>query len=833
MEEEEGDDDEEDDATTKNPRGLNSKRNQSGRGRVRAPRYREQDTAEEEDEDEEGADPSYRQGPSTTRKPRTNGHSRTIASASEDDATSDEDVEEQGTKAPVKSSKQRPSDTNEPSDNNKSVPADGPTTSSVNETEEDDYEEEDDEPSGAAQTKPVSSIASPVRSTLLPKPLSPRTRVPADKDASSKGPPDSAADNRADGASSAASSREGTPAPSEDEEVEQRTSLADVSRQRRASLLESAGIVVSNADSSAKRSTSPAKGGLKDQDGDVEMAPDAEGEGELPEDNDNDGDRSVGDIDQDGDVDVEGEENDNDNENRDGENDDDLEQDNEMDSDLQPAHRAEALDALAVIEFKWAQLREQIYIQKMDALAWEEDLIKQGNHPEMIHLLGELTSRRDKRVELASRKRMHEMASVGKRQRAEESAIWSWWAVTRDELQTEMTSETNRKRRRLERERRAVERPPPNRRVPPPPTSIPPAPSLRKIVKSLPFSNSSKHGVDFAHQTPDFIYPELQTLSSADVAQDLEFLLQNRRHSNYDSRDHRGPVNPNPTTVPSGLSGPPQGQVSTYDPGHHGDAYSRPPPPQPMHHPSNGPHPGNYPYIAGPQGVGRIHHHQAGPGGPPNTGPGPNHPSHPSQAPHSHVERERIEHDLGGPIGHGPGHQIHPNHPFFGPGRNGAMYPPTSSHVQDQPPKGVRRSPSPGVLMNGDGPVNKHGRDGPPNPPPGTWLGQGMGMATYMPPNWKNDVDRPERRMPGRHTEADEEWLKRDLDRKAERAHREEIEKREYEKSKERERQQRMEIDHEHERQQQHMMMHKQPRQLSHSHIHASRETTRATILQM
>lgn len=88
------------------------------------------------------------------------------------------------------------------------------------------------------------------------------------------------------------------------------------------------------------------------------MGLDAEVEGELPEDNENDGDRSVGDIDQDGDVDVKGGENGNDNENQDGENDNDMQQGKEMDSDLQPAHRAEALDILAVIEFKWAQLRE-------------------------------------------------------------------------------------------------------------------------------------------------------------------------------------------------------------------------------------------------------------------------------------------------------------------------------------------------------------------------------------------------------------------------------------------------------------------------------------------
>lgn len=82
-------------------------------------------------------------------------------------------------------------------------------------------------------------------------------------------------------------------------------------------------------------------------------------------------------------------------------------------------------------------------------------------------------------------------------------------------------------------------------------------------------------------------------------------------------------------------------------------------------------------------------------------------------------------------------------------------------------------------------------------------------MVTYM-PNWKTDADRPERRMVGRHPEADEEWLKREreLDRKA---HRGEIEKREYEKLKEREWHQRMEIDHEHERQHTLMQIGQQP----------------------
>ena len=45
-------------------------------------------------------------------------------------------------------------------------------------------------------------------------------------------------------------------------------------------------------------------------------------------------------------------------------------------SDLQPAHRAEALDVLATIELKFALLRERVYVEKMDALAWEEMLVQ-------------------------------------------------------------------------------------------------------------------------------------------------------------------------------------------------------------------------------------------------------------------------------------------------------------------------------------------------------------------------------------------------------------------------------------------------------------------------
>jgi hypothetical protein len=58
--------------------------------------------------------------------------------------------------------------------------------------------------------------------------------------------------------------------------------------------------------------------------------------------------------------------------------DEDQDHDPEVEAELQPAHRAEALDALALIELKLFQLREKMYAEKMEDLAWEESLIQNG-----------------------------------------------------------------------------------------------------------------------------------------------------------------------------------------------------------------------------------------------------------------------------------------------------------------------------------------------------------------------------------------------------------------------------------------------------------------------
>lgn len=52
-----------------------------------------------------------------------------------------------------------------------------------------------------------------------------------------------------------------------------------------------------------------------------------------------------------------------------------------------------------------------------------------GVHPEMLHLQTELSSRRDKRLELARLRRDYEVVSVTKRRKLNEDGVWSWWKV--------------------------------------------------------------------------------------------------------------------------------------------------------------------------------------------------------------------------------------------------------------------------------------------------------------------------------------------------------------------------------------------------------------------
>ncbi|KXN89713.1 hypothetical protein AN958_05253 [Leucoagaricus sp. SymC.cos] len=466
--------------------------------------------------------------------------------------------------------------------------------------------------------------------------------------------------------------------------------------------------------------------------------------------------------------------------------DDDLEV--ELESDLQPAHRAEALDVLATIELKFALLRERVYVEKMEGLAWEEKLVNEGTHPELIHIQKELLKRRDKRLELASRKREYELANIAKKRRVNEDITWSWWKLARDELQTDMVAESSRKRRRLERERRVLERPQPVRRIPMPPSEVPPAPSLRKIVKNFPFAEKQKSSG--SQSVPkQGAYPELSGLSPSEINADLEIFFTHRRYG------YRG----EPFIGVQAQITPAMG-FGGYD------AYPE--------------HAGNPMAPTGripPQHAPPFAHQMQPPPGyayPPNNGRMPPPPSHGHGHPPLH----------GGPPGPGmyPDElmgvmpQPPPPHHYYGSQVNGGVYPdgvpPPGPPMSGPPGHHGRRSPSPmNGVMNG-----KHGGWIGPGIPPGAGpapIGSGgyPGQGRPQKGEWLPDERRREYPIGSEEEERERMMMMK------EREQREKRETMERERDRERDRELRdrdrdgmpMDIDRERERHM-HMMAHRQ-----------------------
>ncbi|KAF9563837.1 hypothetical protein CPC08DRAFT_306116 [Agrocybe pediades] len=414
----------------------------------------------------------------------------------------------------------------------------------------------------------------------------------------------------------------------------------------------------------------------------------------------------------------------------------------------------------------------------------------------MLHLQKELSQRRDKRLELASRKRSYEVANATTRRKADESGVWSWWKAARDDLQTEMIAEASRKRRRLERGRRLMEKTQPVRRIPLPPHidihSLPPLPNLRKMVKSFQPAHR-KHSKSGKHHSPkNLAYPEIPTLSSNDIAQDLEFLFQNRRlpttfdiqqgsvhaqhlqqQQNYSSQyapqrngTNMGPGMQGPGVMPMnrpsslGLgngSMQPQpssmGHPAMMHQGQHGMGYDQygdvPPqygPGGPV--PSSGrmrEHAGNYP-PGGPQpGSSRdpMGSYSNFPGrqqqpsqvhGPPMPGNSGGQGQHMHGYPGDH-EMSTIGPAVGPVSSNGAGQQHLPHHPYFGPGnmgsnnaQNGHSHP-ASSHMQGGHGKGMNgRRSISPVHVASNGTSNM----GPASKANGHWMGPGMGMGNYV-----------------------------------------------------------------------------------------------------
>ncbi|KAG8851184.1 hypothetical protein FRB91_008330 [Serendipita sp. 411] len=271
---------------------------------------------------------------------------------------------------------------------------------------------------------------------------------------------------------------------------------------------------------------------------------------------------------------------------------DDIEGD--IDLELHAADRQDALDALALLELKLAMIRQRLFQDKMDELGREEDMIRNGTHPELLHTISELDKRRERRIHLAENKRKRDLELASKLRSHDEDGIWSWWGIQKDMLQSTMITEASRKRRKIERDRRALLDP--IRRTlesfpPEPPKAVKSQhliPSLKEVVSvalrhpyaRLPHSfinerpsthsipNGSNKGpvtqstnprTSQGQTTP--LMPTMSQLTEVEVQDDLEILLEYRRpFEDIDVASHGGH---HPTFVPPGGAGfdapPPSG----------------------------------------------------------------------------------------------------------------------------------------------------------------------------------------------------------------------------------------------------------------------------------
>ncbi|KAL9933287.1 hypothetical protein V8E36_008005 [Tilletia maclaganii] len=124
----------------------------------------------------------------------------------------------------------------------------------------------------------------------------------------------------------------------------------------------------------------------------------------------------------------------------------------------------EAMEALTRIEIQFAMLRDRLYVERMEEVCRETEMILEGTHPELIRFtraIDELRERRLRLLDLELENQVHHYEQVAE---GEEQITWNSYRYQAAELRQNMMDDTARKRRRLEREKRLIDVPRPARR---------------------------------------------------------------------------------------------------------------------------------------------------------------------------------------------------------------------------------------------------------------------------------------------------------------------------------------------------------------------------------
>ncbi|KAE8233131.1 hypothetical protein CF326_g1826 [Tilletia indica] len=139
----------------------------------------------------------------------------------------------------------------------------------------------------------------------------------------------------------------------------------------------------------------------------------------------------------------------------------------------------EAMETLTRIEIQFAMLRDRLYVERMEEVCRETEMVLEGTHPELIRFTRAIDQVRERRLRLLDLELERQVNHYEQVAEGEEHVIWNSYRYQAADLRQNMMDEAARKRRRLEREKRLIDVPRPARRHQTFETELVPNPNLQ------------------------------------------------------------------------------------------------------------------------------------------------------------------------------------------------------------------------------------------------------------------------------------------------------------------------------------------------------------------
>lgn len=227
--------------------------------------------------------------------------------------------------------------------------------------------------------------------------------------------------------------------------------------------------------------------------------------------------------------------------------------------------RQEAMEALTKIEIGFAVLRDKLYVERMEEVSKESEMIYKGEsrrcvlarlleltrrlwtgtHPDLIHLTNLIELRRERRLKLVELWFEEQQKQYARVASSEEAAAWSHWRVSlrldlslrpfsdpclffsqhdAAELRRQQMNDFSRKRRKLDREKRSLDAPRPARQHQMFETELVPLPDL--ALRQAQAKSRGKRRVQGSDATDDMdnyvAFPDLRGLDDHEAWSDME-----------------------------------------------------------------------------------------------------------------------------------------------------------------------------------------------------------------------------------------------------------------------------------------------------------------------